>query len=101
MARVGRWWLACVLTCATTAAAAGREAPLTTAALLVDLARDHALQQQGRQTPADVQHVRALLRAALRLDASLVPAYGWLCELAILDGDQAEATRLLEGLLAA
>jgi len=48
--------------------AAGRNPPLTTAELLVDLARDHGLAQRGRQTEADVQHIRTLLRAALRLN---------------------------------
>ncbi len=54
--------------------AAGRNQPLTTAELLVDLARDHALVRRGQQTEADVQTVRTLLLAALRLDPQLTDA---------------------------
>lgn len=79
--------------------AAGRNQPLTTAELLVDLARDHALVRRGQQTEADVQTVRTLLRAALRLDPQLTDAYVWLYELATLAGDQAAAGQALTGLL--
>lgn len=79
------------------ACAAGE--PLTTAKLLVDLARNHGLDQAGRQTLADVQLVRTLLRAAVRLDPTLVEAHIWLCELATLQGDEAEVARTLTDLL--
>jgi tetratricopeptide (TPR) repeat protein len=79
--------------------AAGRNPPLTTAELLVDLARDHALLQRGQQTTADVEHVHALLRAAVRLDPTLAHAHAWLYELAVLSGDKAGAATALAGLL--
>jgi tetratricopeptide (TPR) repeat protein len=97
-----RSWLAvgCCLWCTVGGVwAAGHNPPLTTAELLVDLARDYGLSQRGRQTAADVQHVRTLLRAAVRLDPKLPDAYVWLYELASLTGDQAEAARMLAGLL--
>jgi len=78
MAYRTRAWLAvgCGLICAVSASwAAGRNQPRTTAELLVDLARDYGLAQRGRQTAADVQHVQALLRAALRLDPQQGDAY--------------------------
>jgi hypothetical protein len=79
--------------------AAGRNPPLTTPELLVDLARDYALAQRGHQTAADVQQVRTLLQAAVRLDPKLADAYAWLYELALLSGDRAEAATALAGLL--
>ncbi|MCK4342987.1 MAG: hypothetical protein KAY37_14835, partial [Phycisphaerae bacterium] len=99
----GIWvWLGlgCWLAGAVAAApAAGRNEPLTTAKLLVDLARDYGLRQHGQQTEADVQHVRALLQAAVRLDPKLPDPYVWLYELAVLEDDQAVAARMLTGLL--
>lgn len=89
-------WLGCAA-----AWAAGRNGPLTTAELLVDLARDYGLMCRGRQTAADVEHVRTLLRAALRLDPGQTQAHAWLYELALLRGDRAEAGRMLSGLLQA
>lgn len=83
------------------ALAMGRAEPLTTAQLLVDLARDYALSQRGQQTAADVQHVRTLLQAAVRLDPQLTDAYAWLYELAVLSGNEAEAPRAVTGLLEA
>ncbi len=84
-----------------TAGAVGRTLPPTTAELLVNLARDYALRQHGRQTAADVAHVRALLEAALRLDPKQTDAYVWLYEFAELNGDKAETARLLNALLEA
>ena len=75
--------------------------PLTTAQLLVDLARDHALLRGGTQTDADVLHVKTLLRAAVRLDPKLVDAHAWLYELAMLADDREEAAAVLERLVAA
>ena len=83
------------------AAAAGRNEPLTTAQLLVDLARDYGLTVRGHQTEADVQHVRTLLEAAVRLDPKQGDAYMWLYELARLEGDPVGAARALNGLLEA
>lgn len=92
----------CVLCGALPSArAAGSGPPLTTAELLVDLARDYGLSQQGRQTAADVKHVRALLQAAVRLEPKQAEAYVWLYELALLDGDDAEAGRMLTALVSA
>lgn len=85
--------------CVVSAASAGRDGPLTTAELLVDLARDYGLSQRGQQTTADVQHVRALLQAAVRLDPHQAEAHTLLYELAMLDGDEAAAGRWLAGLL--
>ena len=76
-------------------------APLTTAELLVDLARDHALNQRGHQTDADVAHVRVLLEAAVRLDPKEAEAHAWLYELAVLAGDELNAARALQALLQA
>ncbi len=90
-----------LLTAVTRAGAVGRTLPPTTAELLVDLARDHALRQRGQQTPTDVAQVRTLLKAALRLDPKQTDAYVWLYEFAELDGDKAEAARLLTALLEA
>ena len=73
--------------------------PQTTAELLVDLARDHALCQQGQQDRADVDRVRALLKAAVRLDPEQVDARAWLYELATLSGEREEAARMVSGLL--
>jgi tetratricopeptide (TPR) repeat protein len=81
------------------ALASGRNPPLTTPELLVDLARDYGLAQRGQQTAADVEQVRTLLRAAVRLDPKLADAYAWLYELAVLSGDQADAANALNGLL--
>jgi hypothetical protein len=98
--RLRLWPLACVVAATLAQLASGGE-PLTTAQLLVDLARDYALNQRGKQTPADVQQVRVLLQAAVRLDPKLTEAHAWLCELALLDNDQAEAGRMLGALLEA
>lgn len=81
--------------------ALGRTDPLTTAELLVDLARDYGLNQRGQQTSADVQHVRTLLQAALRLDPRLTDAHAWLYELAVLSGDQAGVAHAVTGMLEA
>jgi len=92
---------ACCLLVIVAAAHAAGGRPLTTAELLVHLARDHALLQRGQQTPADVQHVRALLKAAVRIDPQQTEAHMWLYELAVLSGDDQEATAALDGLLKA
>ena len=88
----------CGLGCGLQNVVAAESKCLTTAELLVQLARDHALSQRGRQTAADVLHVKTLLRAAGRLDSSLTDAYVWLYELAALGGDEAEAAEALERL---
>jgi tetratricopeptide (TPR) repeat protein len=81
--------------------AGGKNPPLTTAELLVDSARDYALMQRGHQTATDVQEVRTLLQAAVRLDPKLADAYAWLYELATLSGNRDEAATALAGLLSA
>jgi tetratricopeptide (TPR) repeat protein len=83
------------------ALAGGRNPPLTTPELLVDLARDYGLMQRGHQTQTDVTEVRTLLEAAVRLDPKLADAYAWLYELATLEGDRDAAASALAGLLAA
>lgn len=89
----------CLLLVALPTAAAERARPRTTPQMLVDLARDYGLGRQGRQTTADVTHVRILLQAAVRLDPQYADPYVWLYELAALGGDENEAARLLTGLL--
>lgn len=73
--------------------------PLTTPELLVDLARDHGLDRRADADAADVQHVRALLRAAARLDPKLAEAHKWLYELAVLAGDERAAGEALTALV--
>jgi tetratricopeptide (TPR) repeat protein len=96
-----------LLICSVAAAAAGSLAaaekvePLPTGAWLVDLARDYALNQRGRQTPSDVEHIRALLEAAVRVDPKLVDAHIWLYEIAALENDTARAARALAAVLEA
>lgn len=80
--------------------AAARE-PLTTPQLLVDLARDHALSRRESATAADALHVRALLRAAVKLDPRQADALAWLYELAQFSGDSAAAVEALRQLVAA
>jgi len=70
------------------------------AELLVDLARDHGLMARGKQTAADVRQVRALLRAAQRLDPNNWEAALWTYELAALEGDDAGARAALDRLVA-
>ena len=78
--------------------ASDSENALSTADLFVDLARDRGLNCRGQQTPADVLHVKTLLRAALRLDPRQAQACTLLYELAVR-GDQMEAAAdLLERL---
>lgn len=80
--------------------AAARD-PLTTPQLLVDLARDHALSHRDSATPADALHVRALLRAAVKLDPRQADALAWLYELAQFAGDSAAAADVLRQLVTA
>ncbi len=77
-----------------------RTAPLTTPQLLVQLARDHAARVSGRQTPADLLHVRALLAAATRLGARDAEPWTWLYELAVMSGDEAAAREALDRVVA-
>lgn len=63
--------------------------------MLVDAARDHALNRRGKQAPEDVLLVRTLLQAGVRIDPALSEAYVWLYELAALEDDQAAATAAL------
>lgn len=82
-------------------ALAATPAPRSTAELLVDVARDYGLQRMGRQTPADVDHVAALLEAALRLDSRQPQACSWLYEIAALRDEPQRAAQYLTRLLAA
>lgn len=77
-----------------------RTPPLTTPQVLVQLARDHAVRVSGRQTPADVLHVRTLLRAATRLGPRDAEAWTWLYELATMSGDVAGAREALDQIVA-
>jgi hypothetical protein len=85
----------------TAAYPGGRNPPLPTPDLLVDLARDYGLRCHGEQTPADALHIRTLLRAALRLDPQQVQAQAWLYELATLSQQPDEAREMLSELVAA
>lgn len=76
-------------------------APRSAAEMLVDLARDYALNCRGGQTATDVARVRCLLEAATRLDAQRSDALTWLYELAVLDGDAAAALAAIQHLRAA
>ena len=67
----------------------------STPELLADLARDHGLNRRGKQTPADVLHVRTLLRAAVRLDPRQTDAHIWLYDLASRAGDRRQADWIL------
>jgi len=73
--------------------------PSSTAAWLVDLARDHGLNCRGRQTPADVRQIRVLLEAAGRLDPTLPDTWVWLQELSSLSDDGPATLRALEQLV--
>lgn len=71
---------------------------------LTDLACDYGLSRAGSQVPADVRHVRALLRAALRFDEKNVDALSLLYELACDSaepGSSDEAGQLLQRIVAA
>lgn len=94
-ARVGLAWLLLWSGILPLAWAAVGNPPRSTARLLVDLARHHGLCCGGSQTPADVLHIRTLLRAAIRLDPAQASAYVWLYELAAREGRWDEATGLL------
>ena len=99
---LARLFAGCAIVCSLSPAlGAGRNPPLTTPKLLIDLARDHGLNQRGTQDTADVAHVRALLKAAIRLDPNQSEAHRLLYELAVIEGDRAAAARLLPGLLEA
>jgi len=92
----------CGLSLVTCAALAGAsDQPRTIPQMLVDSARHHGLTQRGKQTAADVQHIRTLLHAAIRLEPAQADAYTFLYELAMLAGDQSEADRMLVGLVEA
>jgi tetratricopeptide (TPR) repeat protein len=80
-------------------AGAERNPPLSTAELLVDLARDYGLTQRETLAPADFQHVAVLLKAASRLNPSLPAAHELLCELSALMKDDAGTLRRLDALL--
>jgi hypothetical protein len=82
------------------ACGAGRTRALSTPELLVDLARDQGLNQRGSQTPADVQQIEILLKAAARLDPRLADAHRWLYELATLRGDEQAAFDAISKLVA-
>jgi tetratricopeptide (TPR) repeat protein len=84
-----------------TSIAAGRNPPLPTPELLVDLARDWGLRHRESQTHADIQHVRALLEAAGRLDPRQADAWAWLYELCAAAEDRGAAAQALSRLLTA
>lgn len=88
--------LAGALTSGAPAAAETR----STGRLLLDLARDHGLNCAGRQTQADVDEIKALLEAAIRVAPSLAEAHLLRFELAALEGDtagqQAALNKLVE-----
>lgn len=86
---------------AFSAEAAGRHAALPTDALLVQLARDRGLERHGEQSTADVDYIRALLHAAVRLNPKNAEAHMLLYELASLRGESNEMSRLLERLIEA
>jgi len=94
------WIVAWVLLAVGAVRGAGRNEPLSTGELLVDLARDHGLTCKNAQTPADLEHIRILLRAATRLNPRLSDAYAGLHELAVLRGDARGATEMARQLLA-
>ncbi|MFQ5806560.1 MAG: HEAT repeat domain-containing protein [Phycisphaerae bacterium] len=81
--------------------AAGRNPALSTPDLLVDLARDYGLRRRGKQTPADVLHIKTLLRAAVRLEPRRSQALVWLYELAARGAQAEEAAEMLAQLVAA
>jgi hypothetical protein len=81
--------------------AAGRNQALSTPDLLVDLARDYGLRCRGKQTAADVLHIKTLLQAAVRLDPHQTQALVWLYELASRGDQPEEAAGLLAQLVAA
>ncbi len=85
----------------STAYAADRSQALSTPDLLVDLARDYGLHCRGKQTAADVLHIKTLLRAALRLDPRQSHALVWLYELASRGERREEAVELLGRLVTA
>ncbi len=80
-------------------AAAAAASPPPTPEWLVFLARDHAVGLTGRQTPADVTHVRTLLEAALRLDPDQAMAHRWLYELDTLQDRTPDARGHLDRLV--
>ncbi|MFH1745493.1 MAG: HEAT repeat domain-containing protein [Planctomycetota bacterium] len=92
-------WSCWLLGCLVATCAAGRTTSLTTAELVLDLARDHGLNCRGKQTASDVRQVRTLLRAAVKLDPRLTDAYAWLHELAVLRGDKEEAAEMVRRLV--
>lgn len=83
------------------AVAAGTSPPLTTADLLVHLARDHQVLQGGNLAAGDVLYISALLEAALRLEPRQLEAALALYELALVQGDEPAAARYLTAALAA
>jgi len=80
---------------------AGRTPVLSTAELLVDLARDQGANRRGSQTAADAQQIEVLLKAAVRLNPRLPDANRWLYELAMLRGDETTAFEAISRLVAA
>lgn len=76
-------------------AAPGAERWPLSAELLLARARDYGLQRRGKQTPADITHVRALLRGAARLDPQAPEPLFLLYELAMLQGAADAASEYL------
>ena len=91
--------LVLILSAARPAPGLQRNSPRSTARMLVDLARDQGLMRRGRQRPADVRQIAALLDAAILVDPAAPDAYIWQYELAALRGDSASAFNALDRLL--
>ncbi len=91
-----------VAVCAVGAVVAAYAGPpaRSIAELLTDLARDHALRVSGRQTPADLMQVRALLQTAATIDPRASEPVLWLYELSSLAGNQEQAAAYLRRLAA-
>ncbi len=100
--RVRPYALALVVVCCGTLPVAAAGPPARSLAqLLADRARDHGLTRPRPASAADRQHVRTLLRAAVRMDPQHADAWAWLYEVALLEGDSSAADEALAGLLRA
>lgn len=97
--RAARWFCAAAAGLLATAAAAAAPRGRSTVELLTDLARDHALRRSGKQTPADVMQVRALLETAAAIDPQAPEPVLWLYELATLAEDEPQAAEYLQALV--
>lgn len=80
------------------ATATAQTGALSTAQLLVDLARDQGLSTRAEPTPSDERIIQALLAGALRLEPANLSALEWSHELAAARNDRPAALRFLETL---